>query len=163
MDGRLMETNYKAYYNKQLSAGQAYQEWISTVSYDLFKIKIESYSTKEEQYNIGENALGMEIKNDQKFRETGNLYIEVKEKSHPENYNYVDSGIYRTDNSWLYCIGDYNTFYIFGKNHLQQLHKSKKYREVKTPTSIGFLLPLTDADNECEKKVIIEVTNNASL
>ena len=54
-----------------------------------------------------------EIKRDGKFRETGNLYIETAEKSHPDKYEFIPSGIMRQDNSWLFVIGDEKTIYIF--------------------------------------------------
>ena len=154
-----METNYREYYSIQLSEAQEYQDWCTTVFIKELGVAVTNYQSKKYQYNVGENVQGLEIKNDKKFRETGNLYIEVKEKSHPSNPNYVKSGIYRLDNSWLYCIGDYNIIYIFAKKHLQLIYEAGKYREVTTPTSIGFLLPINDADKYCAKRIIIEATN----
>ena len=87
--------------------------------------------------------------------ETGNIYIEVKEKAHPDNANYVDSGIFRNDNTWLYLIGNYTTVYIFGKSLLKLMYKSGKYKEVQISTSIGFLLPVEVADKYCLRKISV--------
>ena len=51
---------------------------------------------------------------------TGNIYIETAEKAIPREGPYVQSGIYRDDESWLYGIGDYSKFYIFGKKCLKK-------------------------------------------
>lgn len=94
-----------------------------------------------------ENSLGMEIKRDGKFRQTGNLYIEVAERR--DNAPWKASGVMRDDNNWLYLIGDEQTAYIFMRKSLQALwHKlsSGKYVlgvEMKTTTtSRGFILPI---------------------
>ncbi len=95
--------------------------------------------------------MGAEIKRDGKFRETGNLYIEVAEKAHPNNGNYVPSGICREDNSWLYIIGDEKTFYVLSPKILRMM--TGRYKHVQTPTSKGFLLPVRDAEKYCLLKI----------
>lgn len=150
MDGA---TNYKEYYKECLNRGEEFQDFIAIVLLKEIGIPLSSLSSKKFQYSVGENLQGIEIKFDDKFKNTGNVYIEVKEKSHPDNKNYVNSGIYRSDNTWLYIIGDYSCVYIFGKEHLKLMDISKKYREVTTPTSIGFLIPSSQADKYCLKKL----------
>jgi hypothetical protein len=76
---------------------------------------------------------------------TGNLYIEYEEKAVPRPGPYAKAGIERADNTWLYVIGDYNTIFIFAKRLLVQLKDCGRYRQVTTPTSRGYLLPLADA------------------
>jgi len=95
--------------------------------------------------------LGAEIKRDGKFRETGNLYIETAEKSNPDNPAYAASGIYRQDNSWLFVIGDEKTIYIFSTKYLRLLEK--RYQRKQKPTSIGFLMPIEEADRYCIRKI----------
>lgn len=153
MDG---EMKYKEYYNDCLQKGLEYQDFITTVLLSQIGISISSFSSKKYQYQVGENLQGIEIKFDNKLKETGNIYIEVKEKSHPDNVNYIDSGIYRNDNTWLYIIGDYNCVYIFGKEHLKLMYNSKKYKVINKSTSIGFLINKTDADKYCLKKIIYD-------
>jgi hypothetical protein len=95
--------------------------------------------------------LGAEIKRDDNFRKTGNLYLEIAEKSHPSKPEYTPSGIYRPDNSWLFVIGDEKTAYIFSTKYLQLL--AERYKVVETPTSRGLLMPLADAEKYCIRKI----------
>ena len=88
--------------------------------------------------------LGAEIKRDGKFRETGNIYIETSEKSHPDKPEFTPSGILRKDNSWLYVIGDEKTIYIFSTKYLQLL--ANRYQVKETPTSRGFIMPISEAE-----------------
>lgn len=150
----LMETNYNKYYKEQLKDGIEFQDFAGDVLYS-HGIPVISYGSKKYQIEKGENKIGIEIKYDKKFRDTGNLYIELKEKSNPNNNNYIESGINRDDNTWLYVIGDYKTLFMFGKKMLYFL--SFKYRKVEnnTKTSIGFLLPIEEAKKYCEKIIDI--------
>jgi hypothetical protein len=139
------------YYQKKLKEGLEFQDFVTD---ELYKrgIVVNGYSSKKYQYNKGENLLGAEIKRDGRFRETGNLYIEVSEKANPDNPFYVTSGIKRYDNSWLFVIGDEKTIWIFPIKYLRMLEK-KNYRSVQKPTSKGFLLPVRDADKYCIRKI----------
>jgi len=134
--------DYKEYYDKMLIEGQEYQDFVAD---ELYKrgISLGTYASKKWQIEHGENRAGVEIKYDMKVSETGNLWIETKEKSHPDRPNYVASGIYRDDNSWLYCIGDYNVIYVMPKTILRIMFEQRKYRELEngSKTSMGFLLP----------------------
>ena len=105
------------------------------------EINLTLYENLEDQYNIGETVQGYEIKYDAKYEITGNLYIEVSEKTHNNNEHYIDSGIYRSDNTHTWIIGNYKDVYTFKKNTLIQIHKNNLYfKEVKTDTSQGMLL-----------------------
>jgi len=131
-------------YKKRLEQGLQYQDFAVN---ELYKngIPIVAFGSKKYQIEIGENKSGFEIKNDTLFSKTGNFYIEYQEKSDGRNPNYVDSGILRKDNSWIWVIGDYNDIYIFSKKQLLFLYENinrLELRETKTPTSKGFLLPV---------------------
>lgn len=141
------------HYEKMLGIGLHFQDFVVE---ELYKIglPIISYSSKEYQNMIGENKSGIEIKNDRNYEKTGNLYIEIAEKSNENNINYVLSGIYRNDNTWLYLIGDEKKIFVLSKIQLQSLHKNKKMKEVKTGTSKGFLLPVDLATRVYALKVI---------
>jgi hypothetical protein len=128
------------YYKESLEKGLKYQDFVINQMLYTFGIPIMNYSSKYYQNSLGENIQGIEIKFDDKYDKTGNLYIEIAEKSNPNNPYYVKSGIYRDDNSWLYLIGNYSIIFIFGKNILVRMHKAGRYKEVSTPTSKGFLL-----------------------
>ena len=72
------------------------------------------YASQKYQYEYGEGPCGLEIKFDTKFKETGNIFIEVEEKTDTNNAEFVPSGIMRCDNSWLYLIGNYEEAFILG-------------------------------------------------
>lgn len=129
------------YYREKLKQGQAFEDFVYV---ELYKqgVCVLPYVSKEMQY-VGENHFGIEVKNDCEFRSTGNLYIEYAEKTKAENSNYISSGIFRNDNSWLFAIGDYQTIYFFDKKRLKNiLVKSNTIKKVETPTSRGYLLPV---------------------
>ena len=133
---------YTDYYREKFEEGMEYQDFAMEVLLEKMGIPISCYSSKKYQHSKGENKQGIEIKNDLKYAETGNLFIETAEKTKAENANFIKSGIYRDDNSWLYLIGDYKTIFIFGIETLKGIHKTKKCKEVEIPTSQGFLLGL---------------------
>ena len=133
------------YYKNKLEEGLEFQDFVTQRMYLNGWILV-GYSSKRFQIKCGENIMGAEIKNDQNFRNTGNLYIETSEKAHPDNANFISSGVFREDNSVLFVIGDTKTFWIFSTKFLRQLAECGRYRKVNTPTSKAFLLPITDAD-----------------
>lgn len=143
------------YYRKQLARGCEYQDFVVEQLYNI-GLPIISYSSKKYQTMIGENKCGFEIKFDDRFKDTGNLYIEVSEKSAPSNPTYIPSGIFRTDNTWLYLIGNYSRIFIFGKRSLIRLYESKPsiIRVVSTPTSNGFLIPAKSAEEKIALKIL---------
>jgi len=102
-------------------------------------INITLTKTYEDQINIGESLEGYEIKFDDKYKETGNLWIEIKERT-DVNKEYVNSGIYRDDNSKYYVIGNYDVIFVFLKDKLKQIEKQKNKLENDRKTSIGYLL-----------------------
>lgn len=155
-----MGTNYKDYYKAQLEDGKLYQDFVVDACLTLLGLVIQPYSSRAYQMAIGESRTGAEIKHDKKYAKTGNLWIELAEKATQRIGPYVESGINRDDNTWLFIIGDYDTIYIFGKKFLKALADSGRYKliENKTGTSVGFLLRKADA----EKYAIAILTPNAS-
>jgi len=142
-----MTDNYK----EMLEKGLQYQDFVTDMLIKELGISLSSYQSQKYQFNKGENKQGFEIKFDDRYKDTGNIYIEVSEKSNPSNDNYVASGIYRNDNTWLYLIGNYNTVFVFSKKFLILMHKTQKYKSVQTPTSNGFLINKSDAKKYCLK------------
>lgn len=131
-----------SYYEEKLIQGQEYQDFVMDNLANR-GMAINNYSSKKYQFKKGENKLGMEIKLDNKYAETGNLFIEVAERRN-KNEDYVDSGIFRKDNSWLYLVGNYNIAFIFFKKHLQVIRKNYRIVEGEKQTSKGFLLRPND-------------------
>ena len=140
----------KGYYAEKLEQGLQFQDVVTRALYQRGIVVI-GYASRRFQNTHGENMLGAEIKRDGEFRKTGNLYIEVAEKSHPDNPHYVDSGIMRKDNSWLFVIGDEQTIWIFSTKYLRNM--TSRWRQVTKTTSIGHLMPLADADKYCVRKI----------
>jgi hypothetical protein len=148
-----VEQYSNGYYAEKLKEGIEFQDVVTKALYERGIIVI-GYSSRRFQEREGENLLGAEIKRDGRFRETGNLYIEIAEKSHPLNYVFIESGIHRKDNSWLFIIGDEKTLYIFSTKYLRYLEK--KYPKTEIPTSRAFLMPISDAEKYCLRKIEIE-------
>ncbi len=141
------------YYQDKLTEGLEFQDTVTRALYQQ-GIVIVGYASYRYQLSEGENMLGAEIKRDGLFRCTGNLYIEVAEKAHPDRQLFVPAGIRRNDNSWLFIIGDEKTIWIFANKYLRFLEK--RYKRVEKATSLGFLLPLEDADHYCLKRIDLE-------
>jgi hypothetical protein len=124
--------------------GEEFQDYLVDAIYEL-GLPIVQYTSRKYQYKKGESRFGFEIKKDQNFRRTGNLYIETHEKQ-VDAVSFVESGILRNDVRVL-LIGDERTIYMFVKQTLLWLweHKSDgvyRYKRVEKDTSRGFLLPL---------------------
>ena len=159
-----MSFNYSENYYNQLQEGQKFQDYCAYVLQTKLSIGVINFQSKEYQFKFGENMQGVEFKFDNLFQNTGNLWIEVEERTNPD-LNYPNSGILRKDNSWLYCIGDYRVLYIFSKKFLANLYNSKRYEVIENNlmTSKGFLLPKTDADKYSAYKIENEeITNESS-
>lgn len=132
------------YYEKQLERGLEFQDFV----YELLNrhgISTVAYSSRLFQIHKGENKAKMEIKFDDKLATTGNLWIEIAEKTNPKNLQYIDSGILRDCNE--YVIGNYDVIYRLPVSILRLMFEKKKYpvRENGLKTSRGFLLPSYEA------------------
>ncbi len=110
------------YYADKLKEGQEFEDFVQD-ALARRGIFLGNYTSQKYQLEKGENMLGMEIKRDGRFRDTGNFYIETAEKSHKDKPNWTPSGIMRDDNSWLFCIGDEKGFCVFGHKELQKFCK----------------------------------------
>ena len=153
--GKCGAMSYNDYYKDMLKKGLEFQDVVTRELYQR-GIVIVGYASQKYQNEAGENMLGAEIKHDMKFKDTGNLYIEVAEKSHPDKPDYTPSGIYRKDNSWLYVIGNEEEIYIFSTKILRMI-EGKFFHPEPTPTSKGFLIPTVDAEKYCIRKIDLRV------
>jgi len=144
-------------HHDSLEKGEEFQDFVC-IELGKIGIIIQNMCSKKYQYSEGENRQGIEIKYDARCTgdnntiPTNRLSIEIAEKTNASNSNYVPSGIYRNDNSWLYIQGNYNGFWIFSKRDLQQLHRDNNYPEMEQKTIKTFFIPIEDADNYCLKK-----------
>ena len=160
MNQGLVDAAYKeynnGYYSEKLEEGLQFQD---VATRELYKrgVVVVGYASRKFQNEEGENMLGAEIKRDGMFRNTGNLYIEICEKSHPSKPTYTASGIFREDNSWIFVIGDEKTMWIFSTKYLRII--KDRFRHVEKPTSKGFLIPLEMADKYCLRRIDVGVDN----
>jgi hypothetical protein len=126
-------------------SGLEFQDFVLDKLIEKLGIALSNYSSRKYQFRYGENRQGVEIKLDRRILETGNVSIEIAEKSRAAMREYTPSGIYRVDNTWLYIQGNREILFIFAKNELQRLHASGKFREYTLPTIKKFHLPLAAA------------------
>jgi hypothetical protein len=141
------------YYAEKLEQGLQFQDFCTQQLYHR-GIVVVGYASRRYQNKEGENMLGAEIKRDDNFRKTGNVYLEVAEKAHPDRPSYTPSGIMREDNSWLFVIGDERCLWVFSTKYLRKL--KDRYRKHVGATSIGHLMPVSEADKYCIRKIEIE-------
>lgn len=134
-----------------------FQDFISDLLLKEIGIVICNYSSRKYQYNSGENRQGIEIKLDKRILDTKNISIEVAEKSNAEIENWTPSGIMRNDNSWLYIQGNYDIVFIFGKQFLRLLYKSRYINKTWCPkkTITTFLMPIKEAEKYALKVIKI--------
>jgi DNA-binding protein H-NS len=132
-----MTENYKY----QLEEGKEFEKYVKKQLQEKKQLHLDIIEDEVNQYTIGETIQGYEIKYDKKYKDTGNLYIEIKEKTNPNNAKFVLSGIFRQDNTHTWIIGNYDEVYMFKKDTLIEIYNKQEYvRYVKTLTSHGVLL-----------------------
>jgi len=154
----VIDTNYYRPYRKnKIETGLIFQDFVVDYCLQVLGLPIIQYSSRAYQMTGGESRNGVEIKHDEKFSTTGNLWIEVSEKAVPREGPYVPSGIFRDDNTWLYLIGDYDTIFVFQKTLLRLISKRYEIRENSFHTSEGFLFPVSEA----EKYAAVILTPNS--
>lgn len=135
-----------------------FQDFVADLLLSELGFVISNYSSRYYQFNKGENRQGVEIKMDLRILETGNVSIEVAEKSRADIKVWTPSGIMREDNSWLYIQGNYNIVFIFGKTILRKLYLSRYQNKVWEPkrTIRTFLLPISEAEKYALKVIRME-------
>lgn len=148
-------------YSEKLNIGQEYQDFVMQ---ELLKegIVIQPYSSWNYQITYGESVGGIEVKFDSRIEQTGNLYIETAEKSSPNQRAFTNSGVYRIDNTWIYCIGDASHCHLCSKKQLAILlgrddgyKRSQGIRYTEGKTSRGFLMPESFARRWLSLKEIV--------
>ncbi len=128
------------YYQAQLAKGQEFQDCVMRTMMRERALPLLLYSSKRWQFQEGEGMQGIEIKRDGKWRESGNLYIELAEG---KDGDFVPSGI--NCKNWLFLIGDESTLFVFSTRQLRVWDQMGTFATVKTETSRGMLVPVADA------------------
>lgn len=149
-DGSILE-NGTLEEQKRLFKGSEYQDFVVMECMKI-GLPIIMTSTYINQNKYGESFNGFEIKFDDNFKKTGNLYFEYEERRQNKD-NWVKSGIKKDDNTWIYIIGDYDNIFFFSKNTLNKIAEyidkggkvgAKTLRELKKEinTSRGYTIPI---------------------
>ena len=152
-----MKFDYEANYKNQLKEAQEFQDFWCSYLWKHECLAIGNFSSEKYQKKVGENLQGFEFKYDKQFCKTGNLWIETEERKTPKQ-KYVTSGIYRNDNTWMYCIGDYSTLYIFTKKGLCKLVKLNHLSIIanNNDTSKGYLMSKNLASKYAAKVILLK-------
>ncbi|NLN33176.1 MAG: hypothetical protein GX159_06235 [Flavobacteriaceae bacterium] len=143
-----------SYFKRQLQEAFLFENFIAEKIKTEYGLDIEPFFSSQGQYELGENALGIEIKNDKLIKETGNIYIEFQEKSGEHLSNYTNSGILKQDNTRYFLMGDYSEFFILRKSDLLEVYREElnliakgiasvrgvEFKQIST--SKGFILPV---------------------
>lgn len=127
---------------EELEETLIYQDFITMQLFQKLGWSINQLASKKYNIEYGESLARIEIKNDKRMKETGNIYVELYE-SHYEG-KFVPSGINRDDNTLIWCIGDFDVAYLIVKKQLKFLcdHFQRfGFKKVQTETSIGVLIP----------------------
>lgn len=136
-----------SYYQEKLQLGFNFENYICQFFKNNYSFNIETYKTKEGQYNLGESIQGIEIKNDTLISKTGNIYIELQEKKDSSQNIWINSGILKNDNTLFYLIGTEEKFYIFLKTDLLKLYQKGEYfKKIEIATSRGILLKVKEVE-----------------
>lgn len=127
------------YYGECFEAGLQYQDYVVDAFLKFFRMPLPLYQSKFYQREKGESACGVEIKYDRCFASTRHLWIELAEKTSPEQESYRPSGV--NCDAWLYIIGDYEAIFLFGTKTLRTIAVRYSQIENNRGTSLGYLLP----------------------
>lgn len=144
-------------HKNSFEVGNYFQDFVC-IELAKCNIIMQNINSKKFQFQVGENLQGFEIKYDARCTgdggtiATNQLSIEISEKSNANNQNYVPSGIFRNDNSWLYIQGNFMCFWVFSKKFLISLFETGRYEVRAHPTITTFYLPIEQADKYSCKK-----------
>jgi len=97
------------------------------------------------QFKVGESIQGVEFKFNSWCPKSHRLSIEIEERTAIDRL-WVKSGIYRSDNTWLYIQGTLKKAWAFSIRYLRRLNDSKKFEYKEEQTIKTFYLPEKIAD-----------------
>lgn len=132
---------------EELEETLIFQDFITLQLFQKLGWSVNQLASKKYNIEYGESLAGIEIKNDKRMKETGNIYVELAESHYEQNF--VPSGINRDDNTLIWCIGDFDVAYLIVKKQLKFLCDNFQrygFKKVQTDTSIGILIPTSFLD-----------------
>ncbi|SRR6266446_5989540 len=139
-------------FHKSLREGKVFEAKVNRLL-ERENFPIGMYWTKSGQHEFGESRAHVEIKNDTRFKDTGNNAIETEERRTSAS-KWRPAGIYDKSNPWFYVIGDESKLWMLGVRQLQRMFVQKledgswKYKRFTnwTNTGKGFLLKVEVAN-----------------
>lgn len=148
---------------EKLQKGCRFEEYVSS-EFKNYGVEL-GMQYNEYQWH-GENLFGLEIKNDEVFKETGNLYIEYYER-HDVSKSWNKTGILKEDNTKVFLIGTYDNYFIVLKdvlidvyNRLKQndpeISRYCRFAETNDKTAKGFLIKKSYMKKICLSQSIKE-------
>ena len=155
-----METklfDHEENFQKQLKDSQEFVNyWVEIIQRKICLKLNPIHSVTLQQKVLCDTQEGIEFKFDRIMKSSGNFWIEFEEKHHPDQEEYIPSGILRKDNTWLWAVGDFETLYFFPKKALLSEYRKGCSRVLPNDkkTSRAFLLPIEQAT----KISILELT-----
>lgn len=134
-----------------LDIGQTFQDYVQEQLYNR-GIIAQFWCSKKYQIERGEGITGIEVKCDDKYKQTGNLFIEFRRW---KNNEWIPTDLYRKE-TWLYVIGDKEKCWCMLTSQLKRLVDKYPHRIVDYDFKVeGFLLPIAMA-NRLDAKLIGE-------
>jgi hypothetical protein len=128
-------------YLANLEEARRFEDFVSDIYFDVFKMPIYIYRSRDYQVHKGESRSGHEIKYDRRFRRTGNLFIETAERWNSD-VDFRAAGI--NGKGCYLIIGDYKRFWELPFTFLRGAEGHCEHKE--KATSRGFLFPVAKAD-----------------
>lgn len=137
-------------FEKRLKIGQEYERLVVR-HLRGYGVEIDVRSDYQDQLAHGDTTRGLEIKQDDKFHETGRLYIETEARRTSSDVM-RPKGIFMPDSSIWYGIGDERVFWIFRRDDLVAYSRTwygilSKRAEQHFGTSKGFVVWESQADD----------------
>jgi len=132
------------YYAEQLALAEAFDDYL------VRRLVAEGHPAHRHLGRAAQLAHGdlsicgvdVEVKFDQLFHTTGNLFIEIAEKREASRVQWTSSGIFSGSAAPWYGIGDYRDWFVLSRAWLKRLVPAPSgVITIGRGTSRGFLLP----------------------
>lgn len=149
-----VEIGYYDSKNKRSFAdGMEFQDFVVS-EFNKWGFYIQLHASRLYQFNKGESVQRVEIKLDRECVKYDHLSIEVQERKNNMG-SWVNSGIYRKDETIFYIQGNTEVLYMFLRRDLVKWHKEKEGGAYDEPLSTirRFFLEFPDADDLCIVKL----------
>jgi len=158
------DTDYTESYRNHSKEAEFFQDCISLLLTRL-GYPLCNFASLKFQYALGENVQGWEIKLDkhcnrrpfEKTRAEGCLWIELGEKKDESRDGFINSGVFRLDNTIKLLIGNYFQIWVFSIDVARayvDLHYPDPNYKLQHKTSVGCAMPFEDADRNYEMKLV---------